>query len=60
MKHLKDSLNLILEDVYVGSSDKSVYKRLAQHKWNHMETASKKSIERAKKIILVFQMMIIS
>lgn len=49
MKHLKDCLMLILEDVHVGSSDKSIYKRLAQHKWNHMETANKKGIERAKK-----------
>ena len=28
--------NFIFEDVYVGSSDKSVYKRLAQHKFNHL------------------------
>lgn len=36
MKSLIDSLKLIFEDEYVGSSDKAVYKRLAQHKWNHI------------------------
>lgn len=46
---MKDLYTYLCEDVFVGSSDRSIYKRLAQHKWNHMERANKSGIERAKK-----------
>lgn len=51
MTSLSEYLNervddIILEDKYVGSSDKAIYARLAQHKYNHLtpqrqETAKK-------------------
>lgn len=37
--------DIILEDVYVGSSDKSIYKRLAQHKWNHILSDRREKIK---------------
>lgn len=38
MKKLTDFIvkELLLEDKFVGSSDNAIYKRLAQHKWNHI------------------------
>ena len=33
--------HMICEDEFVGSSDKAIYKRLAQHKWNHITDAAK-------------------
>lgn len=35
------SEHMICEDEFVGSSDKAIYKRLAQHKWNHITDAAK-------------------
>jgi hypothetical protein len=32
--------DLICEDEFVGSSDRAIYKRLAQHKWNHIPTST--------------------
>ena len=33
--------HMICEDEFVGSSDKAIYKRLAQHKWNHITDEAK-------------------
>lgn len=37
---------IINEDVHVGSSDKSLYKRLAQHKWNHISAAAREKLKK--------------
>lgn len=36
-----DLSKYICEDVNVGSSDRAIYKRLAQHKWNHITDAAR-------------------
>ncbi len=45
MKHIVESLQFLLEDVHVGSSDKAIYKRLAQHKWNHISADAKEKLK---------------
>lgn len=45
MRSIYDIISKIInEDVYVGSSDKSLYKRLARHKWNHKKTDARRQI----------------
>lgn len=37
---MKTLVEYIFEDKYVGDSDTAIYKRLAQHKWNHIPSAT--------------------